>query len=119
MSLGVRAMTFAHVCVAAASYNCRKQSRMLLVVGVSATGGSAVGSRILGGLFRAFLVVKLAPSSLVNGGRGSSIGPDGHSVTPIEKCFLPIGEAALLESMDKVNTYAAAPTLNSMNSVQP
>ena len=38
------------------------------------------------------------------------------TVTPVEKYFLPIGEAALLESMDKVNTYAAAP-LNSMNSV--
>ena len=36
--------------------------------------------------------------------------------TPVEKYFLPIGEAALLESMDKVNYLAAAP-LNSMNSI--
>ena len=81
---------------------------MFLFVGISATGGSAGGSRFLSGLFRAFLVMLALCSSMASA--------QTATVTPVEKYFLPIGEAALLESMDKVNTYAAAP-LNSMNSV--
>ena len=47
---------------------------------------------------------------------GVLVSAQTAAVTPVEKYFLPIGEAALLESMDKVNTAAAAP-LNSMNSI--
>ena len=39
-----------------------------------------------------------------------------QKVTPVETYFLPIGESALLESMNKVNTKATSP-LNSMQSI--
>ena len=69
---------------------------------------SAVPSLLIVGFYAATIMLMSAGVVLVSA--------QTATVTPVEKYFLPIGEAALLESMDKVNYRAAAP-LNSMNSI--
>ena len=68
----------------------------------------AVPSLVIVGFYAATIMLMSAGVVLVSA--------QTATVTPVEKYFLPIGEAALLESMDKVNYRAAAP-LNSMNSI--
>ena len=69
---------------------------------------SAVPSLLIVGFYAATIMLMSAGVVLVSA--------QTATVTPVEKYFLPIGEAALLESMEKVNYRAAAP-LNSMNSI--
>ena len=70
---------------------------------------ASVPSLLIVGMYVATLAAMMSAGSVL-------VSAQTATVTPVEKYFLPIGEAALLESMDKVNYRAAAP-LNSMNSI--
>ena len=67
---------------------------------------------------RPLLIVGMYAAALLTmmSAGGALVSAQTAGPTPVTKYFLPMGEAALLESMDKVNYRAAAP-LNSMNSI--